>query len=177
MAEADLSQLRRHNASTLSARQARKLYDRDHILWVRLAADDRAQCGAYGPEQLRAQFDRFSATYKRSFSVENAAGHDRHDLTAEKVFGSAFLSNERHHGAFYVSTILQRDPPAVAAFLADVPFGRREQSNGSGGSTATNAGMNANGPGNGGAPRWLASQATHDDGIWLFVGANPPLTR
>ena len=50
-------------------------------------------------------------------------------------------------GAFYVSAVLQKDDSGVKKFLDGMPFA---------------------------CPKLLSKVAEHDDGVWLFLGGNPP---
>ena len=137
--------LERHDASSLTPAEAMAIYKRDNLLWLRLAPADRRKCAAFGLQSLQEQFSQNEKFFTNHFSVENACQHDRQRLTAESIFGSSEESSAvLNSGAFYVSSILQRNKKALATFFASVPFAE---------------------------PPLLV--ADHDDGAWLFFGRNP----
>ena len=140
--------LQRLDATTLSAAEARKLYERDQLLWIRLPPRHRETCAAFSHQTIAAQFQKDAAFFAEHFSVENACKHGPKDLTPATVFGkdgngSTFI--RRDTGPFYVSTILQRSKTSLDRFFSSVPFDK--------------------------AP--FLKSSYHDDGVWFFFGFNP----
>jgi hypothetical protein len=66
-------------------------------------------------------------------------------LSADAILTPAGPGSEM--GAFYVSSVLQKDDSGVKKFLDGMPFA---------------------------CPKLLSKVSEHDDGVWLFLGGNPP---
>lgn len=128
-----------------------QLYERDQVLWVRLAGSERATCQQFELSTLRAQYAAEPDFFTSHWNVENACGQTEAATSAVAVLGAegsptadaGTISQTR--GAYYVSCILQSNEEGLARFFQSVPFAE---------------------------PRLLEG-ATHDDGVWLFVGSNP----
>jgi hypothetical protein len=82
--------------------------------------------------------------FAKHWDVENPGQHSRDSLSHKCILGSRAFPD----GAFYVSAILQRDKAALKSFFKQAPFA---------------------------CPPLIGTpKVQHDDGVWLFVGSNPP---
>ena len=132
-----------HDAS-LTEDEAIKLYNRDQLLWIRLSPKDAI---TFSHQTISQQYEQDPAFFSNHFSVENPCQHDPKHLTPSAVFGKKFEDISTDSGAYYVSSILQRNAIALSRFFQSVPFAK--------------------------AP--FLKEAYHDDGAWLFFGYNPIL--
>ena len=80
--------------------------------------------------------------FQSHWSIENEGDEAREKLTPEALFAPG----ETPGGRYYVSSILQKDSANLKNFFAKVPFAE--------------------------VPLLKSANATHDDGVWLFVGSN-----
>ena len=135
----------RHEEENLDAETALALYQETGFLWVRLSGhtgDCTAVLGA-----LRGLFVKHQSCFKRHWSVENSGELSPGDLGPETVLGCG-REGKGVSSPFYVSAILQRNPPALSEFFSSMlPFNGESQ------------------------PRVLGA-SRHDDGCWLFIGKN-----
>lgn len=138
--------LERHDLAELPPGVGQVLYERDQLLWLKLNSTQSSACADFSLESLQSQFAARPEFFSSHWSVENAVRHAQAALSAPSVLDP---ESELPDGAWYCSSILQDDNEALAAFAAELPF-------------AT--------PG----PELL--DAAHDDGVWLFIGANPTVT-
>ena len=116
---------------------------RDQLLLLQLGKAHRKTCADFGVPVLRDLHRRCPGLFAKHWSVENAGPqHTAENLTPATVFRAKFPPE----GAFYVSSILQKDSAALETFFARVPFAE--------------------------APLLQRAGADHDDGVWLFLGSN-----
>ena len=133
-----------HDAS-LTEDEAIKLYNRDQLLWMRLSPTEPI---TFSHQTINQQYEQDPAFFSNHFSVENPCQHDPKHLTPSAVFGKNTTDSiSTDSGAYYVSSILQRNSNALSRFFESVPFAK--------------------------AP--FLKDAYHDDGAWLFFGYNPIL--
>lgn len=85
---------------------------------------------------------QYPSLFQSHWSVENEGDEAREKLTPEALFAPG----ETASGRYYVSSILQKDSASLKDFFAKVPFAE--------------------------VPLLKSANATHDDGVWLFVGSN-----
>ncbi|KAJ1483621.1 hypothetical protein T484DRAFT_2573695 [Baffinella frigidus] len=137
------SGLIRHDLDELSADDALALYKRDQLLWLRLPQAQGKRCAAFGMSSLQTLHKQCPSLFQTHWSIENPGEHEKEKLTPNAVFGP----KGPPAGQYYVSSILQKDDAALKKFFAKVPFAE--------------------------APLLKKAKATHDDGVWLFVGSNP----
>ena len=143
---AALFNLVRHDGAKLSPAQAREIYDRDQLLWIKLP---KGTVPSKGDAMERLALPQLNKDHpdllSDQFSVENVGDYRKSELRPNKIYsgpkGCAALESG---GPFYVSSILQRHKEGVAAFLDKAPLAE-----------APIHGFSA------------------DDGIWLFMGRNP----
>lgn len=159
--------LRRYEADELSAEQAAAIYFRDQLLWLRLPAESRECCSRFTLGTLAQQYAARPKLIAKNWSVENNPDHlSESCLEPGSVLGTAAKAKSKAKSEakseakskgggpaadarWYVSTILQKDKAGQAAFLERMPV----------------------------VDHPLMVDAETDDGIWLFVGSNPPLGR
>ena len=131
--------LQRQDAA-ITVEEAMRLYQRDQLLWIGLDKPHQECCKGFDLDELRTQFSSFPEAFSKRWHVENAGKHAADALTPEAVLGAS----PAPAGAFYCSTILQKQPDVLERFFSSAPFDE---------------------------PPMM--DALHDDGLWLFVGSNP----
>lgn len=116
-----------------------QIYERDHMLWVRLPDEDVGACQDFSMDDLYELYESQPEFLNDYFSVENTGGDRSTPLTANAVYtkgqelqpdakrGKTETGNTKSEsglppGSWYVSSILQGNVAALGALLACLPF-------------------------------------------------------
>jgi hypothetical protein len=139
--------VQRHSLSDLTTQDILSLYERDQMLWLRLDGAALNKCAEFNLAMLHALFREHPAFFSKRFSIENPGTFERATISAQTVYGdTAKLLNQ---GTFYCSSILKDNKEnGMSAFLETVPFAEPP------------------------FLQCLSDPATHDAGVWLFIGHN-----